>query len=265
MARARCGYRFFFFALFAFFSLIVILAYRVDFPFLHFQKELPYYSGIAWLVILIVMSVVLLFLYRKYKMTAKKRQRRRWIAGVALAIALLTAINPLGTGMLVFLPPVYSETDDPGHYLVLGYYPQAYFTEEITKLFPAGIPRWTRSCIRPIVSRRRQAINYYDKIVDSCFHIYAEWALPQAELELELQRIQIHYPKGPAQEVRWGDWICLSFTDDTLDHEEAKKQREYTYFLFAYNERTHAVRYIASYCQDGGEESPPYFLRLSWE
>jgi len=80
-----------------------------------------------------------------------------------------------------------------------------------------------------------------------------------------MQYAQNYYPEGANQQVQWGDWVCLSFTDDSLDFDEAKDKVDYYYLIFAYNEKTGGVRYIASYSMDCGWEEDPYFLELEWK
>ena len=49
------------------------------------------------------------------------------------------------------------------------------------------------------------------------------------------------------------------------NRDEAKEKIDYYYLIFAYNEKTGGVRYIASYSMDCGREENPYFLSLQWE
>ena len=89
--------------------------------------------------------------------------------------------------------------------------------------------------------------------------------MPEDEFVEELNRIHNYYPEGAKQQVQWGDWVCLNFTDDSLDFDEAKDLIYYYYLIFAYNEKTGGVRYIASYSMDCGREEDPYFLELEWK
>ena len=170
---------------------------------------------------------------------------------------------------LMLIPPVYSETDDPENYLSMGTYAKMY-GDDIYKLFPANIPR---SAIAEGSQwyppdkflDTTKYYYYFQEFVDPSFHIYAEWVLPENEFSEELNRIRNYYPEGAKQQVQWGEWICLSFTDDTLDFSEAKEKIDYYYLIFAYNEKMGAVRYIASYSMDCGRNEDPYFLSLRWE
>lgn len=251
------------------FGLGVFITYREDFVFPKYYTNPVNYIGTAYILIPILVSIVILFLYRKYALLPKKRKKRRWIAGIALAVALLVCVQPIGMASLMLMPPVYSETDDPENYLSMGTYAKMY-GDDIYKLFPANIPR---SAIAEGSQwyppdkflDTTKYYYYFQEVVDPSFHIYAEWVLPENEFSEELNRIRNYYPEGAKQQVQWGEWICLSFTDDTLDFEQAKGKIDYYYLIFAYNENTGGIRYIASYSIGCGREEDPYFLSLQWE
>ena len=247
----------------------VWLTYREDFVFPRYYTNPVNYIGTAYILIPIFAAIIVLLLYRKYALLPEKRKKRRWIAGIALAVALLVCVQPIGMASLMLIPPVYSETDDPENYLSMGTYAKMY-GDDICKLFPANIPR---SAIAEGSQwyppdkflDTTKYYYYFQEVVDPSFHIYAEWVLPENEFSEELNRIRNYYPEGAKQQVQWGEWICLSFTDDTLDFSEAKEKIDYYYLIFAYNEKMGAVRYIASYSMDSGRNEDPYFLSLRWE
>lgn len=247
----------------------VLIIYREDFPFPHFYGNLVNYIGTAYVLIPIVLAITVLWLYRKHLFHSNKRKKRRWIAGIALAIALLVCMQPVGLAGLALIPPVYSETDNPKNYLTMGNYVKMY-GDDIHKLFPANIPR---SAIAEGSNwyppdkflDTTKYYYYFQEVADPSFDIYAEWVLPNDEFAEELNRIQNYYPEGAKQQAQWGDWTCLSFTDDTLDFRRAESLIDYYYLIFAYNEKTGAVRYIASYSMDCGRDEDPYFLVLQWE
>lgn len=247
----------------------VWITYCEDFLFPRLYANPVNYIGTAYVLIPLVLAAVVLFCYWKRAPVPEARKKRRWIARIVFGTALLVALQPLGLASLILMPPVYSETDDPEHYLTLGTYAQMY-GNDIHKLFPANIP----GCAVAQESKgdpadqfpdTTQYYYYYQEVIDPSFQIYAEWILPEGELAAELGRIQNNYPEGPAQQAQWGDWTCLSFTDDTLDFAQAKELIYYYYLIFAYNEQTGAVRYIASYSMDCGREEDPYFLLLQWQ
>ena len=258
-----------FLAFWGLFGTGVRLTYREDFVFPKYYKNPVNYIGTAYILIPILASIVVLFLYRKYALLPEKRKKRRWIAGIASAIALLVCIQPIGMASIMLIPPVYSETDNPENYLIMGRYVKMH-GDTIYKLFPANIPRsavaedswWYPPDKFPDTTKYYY---YFQEVVDPSFHIYAEWLLPEDKFAEELNRIQNYYPEGAVQQVQWGEWTCLSFTDDTLDFEEARDKIDYYYLIFAYNEKTGGVRYIASHSIDRGREEDPYFLLIEWE
>lgn len=247
----------------------VWLTYHEDFVFPRYYTNPVNYIGTAYILIPILAAIIVLFLHRKYVLLPDKRKKRRWIAGIALVLALLVCIQPIGMASIMLMPPVYSETDNPENYLTMGTYAKMH-GDDIYKLFPANIPR---SAIAEGSNwyppdkflETTKYYYYFQEVIDPSFQIYAEWILPEDEFAEELNRIRNYYPDGANQQVKWGNWVCMSFTDDTLDFDEAKDKIDYYYLLFAYNEKTGGVRYIASYSMDCGREEDPYFLELEWK
>ncbi len=247
----------------------VLITYLEDFPFPHFYGNPVNYIGTAYVLIPVLLAITVLWLYRKHLFHSKKRKKRRWIAGVALGGAFLVAALPIGIASLMLIPPVYSETDNPENYLTMGNYVKMY-GDDIHKLFPANIPRsavaeGSKWYPPDKFLDTTKYYYYFQDVVDPSFNVYAEWVLPKNEFTEELNRIQNYYPEGAKQQIQWGEWICLSFTDDTLDFEQAIGKIDYYYLIFAYNENTGGIRYIASYSMGCGREEDPYFLSLQWE
>lgn len=247
----------------------VWLTYCEDFLFPRLYTHPVNYIGVLYVLIPIILAIAVLLLYRKPLFHSKRRKKRRWIAVLALIIALLVCIEPIGPAFLMLVPPVYSQTDNPENYLIMGRYVKMY-GDDIYKLFPANIPRSavaedSRWYPPDQFLDTTKYYYYFQEVVDPSFHIYAEWVLSEKEFAEELNRVHNYYPDGANQQVKWGEWTCLSFTDDTLDFEEAKEKIYYYYLIFAYNENTGGVRYIASYSMDCGREEDPYFLMLQWE
>ena len=94
------------------------------------------------------------------------------------------------------------------------------------------------------------------------FDVFAQWVLPEAAFYEEIQRVQANLADREIYERQWGNWVCLSLTEAVF--EEVTTQ--YYHYFFAYNPKTHMVRYVYSYCQDGGGElASPYFLTMDWD
>ncbi len=254
----------------AFFSLLlkgVFIVYGEEFPFYKFYTNLYNYIGISYVLLPIVLSAIILILYLKVQLIKAKRKKRRIIAIVLMVITFYIAIQPMGIGALNWLPPVYSETDNPENYMIVGTYVQAY-GNSVRKLFPATIPKsavadganWYPPDKFPETTKYYY---YYQRVIDPSFDIYAEWVLTEEEYIFEKQRIDNYYPEGPCYKTQWGDWTCLSFTSDDLSKAN-NLLSHYYYLLFAYNDETNTVRYIASYAMDTGGTEEPYFLELEW-
>ena len=247
----------------------MLITYHEDFPFHRFYTNPANYIGTAYILIPIILSAFVLLLYRKPLFISKKRKKRRWTAGLALGAALLIIVEPIGQVCMILIPPIYSETDDPKNYLTMGTYVNM-FGDDIYKLFPANIPRsviaeGSKWYPPDKFLDTTKYYYYFQEVVDPSFHVYAEWVLTENEFTEELNRIQRYYPEGASKQVQWGEWTCLSFTDDTLDFTETEKLNDYYYLIFAYNEKTGGVRYIASYSMDCGKKENPYFMTLQWE
>ncbi len=248
------------------FGIGALLTYQEDFLFPQFYKHPVNYIGVAYVLLPIIVAIVVFFLYRKPLCGPNQRKKRGWTAGIALGVAIFVAIQPIGIASLVLMPPVYSQTANPGNYLALDTYVQMY-GDGIYKLFPANIPRsavaenskWYPPDKFPETTKYYY---YFQNVIDPSFQIYAEWILTENELAEELVRFQNYYPDGPKQQVQWGDWVCMSFEEDPLAN--AAEISHYYYLMFAYNPETCTVRYIATYGMDATEEDRPYFLSLSW-
>ena len=167
----------------------VLISYCEDFPFPRFYGNLANYIGTAYVLIPIALAITVLWLYRKHLFNSEKCKKRRWIAGIALVVALLICIQPIGLAGLALMPPVYSETNDPENYLKMGNYVKMY-GDDIHKLFPANIPR---SAIAEGSQwyppdkflDSTKYYYYFQDVVDPSFNIYAEWVLPEDEFTEE--------------------------------------------------------------------------------
>lgn len=248
------------------FMLLIVKSYHDDFPFPKLYSDWSYYIGIAYLLFPVIISSVILILYRKNLLLTKKRIIRLAVTALSLIMVLINAINPIGIAFLSLVPPCYSETDESGNYLILGDNIKGY-KGDIYKLFPINIP-WRaiikKSDLNDKYPDTTKYYYHYQDVVDPSFDIYAEWILPEEEFTEEINRIGNYYPEGAVSKEQWGDWVVLNFTDDPIIFEEAKKLDYYYYLIFAYNEKTGGVRYIASYAMDAVETDLPYFIKLEW-
>lgn len=241
------------------------------FPF----PKLSSYVGVlrTWSahVIVFLPTVLLLWIFAMYcrrRLGEQKRKRRTTTATVLLIATLVLVLGPgtMAIYVVSFAPVIHSETDDPDHYLVLGTDLQD-AEDYLHLIFPNQIPEAACHERADSASEERypETTRYYYRyadFVDEDFDLFAQWVLPENDFYEEIQRIQNNLAEEEVFERQWGDWVCLSLTEE--DFEEVT--RYYRHYFFAYNPKTHMVRYVYSYCQDGGGDmASPYFLTMDWE
>lgn len=253
-----------------FFGLMLIgmkLDYEEEFLFPKPGRSLLNYIGIAYVLIPIILMGVVLFLYRRPVYTEEKHSSRRLTAVVMFLLTIFSAGNPYGTAALMLFPTVYSETDNPSHYLQLGRYERMY-ADTLYALFPANIPRsavaegssWYPPDKFPDTT---QYYYFHANDVDPNFDLFAQWVLPDDEFKQETDRFETGRGTEIVYREQKGEWICLYFTD--FKEENIQSYRSYYFVIFAYNEEENMVRYMASYAMDTGGTLVPYFLSLDWD
>ena len=251
-----------------FFSMVfigVMLDYSERFPRAQIYWNPINHIGMFCLLFPITVWIFILVRYRKPILNPKKRNKRLGWSVVLLILSIYIAVNPAGLGAINFMPPVYSQTHNPEDYMVIGTYVQD-FGDSIRRLFPATIPNsaiaedahgWYPPDKFPETTKYYY---YFQDMFDPSFDLCAEWVLPTDEYEAEKERVAYYFPEGAAEEVRWGDWTCLNFGEDPMAR--ASELGYYYYLIFAYNDRTQTVRYIAAYAMD--QYTPPHFVSLPW-
>lgn len=252
-----------------FFGLTLIgmkLDYEEEFLFPKPGRSILNYFGITYVLIPIILMGVVLFLYRRPVYTEKKHRSRRITAVVLFLLTIFSVCNPFGVAGLMLFPTVYSETNDPSHYLQLGRY-ERMDAETIYALFPANIPRsavaegssWYPPDKFPDTTKYYY---FHANDVDPNYELYAQWVLPDDEFEQEIERFETDRLEEIVYREQKGEWTCLHFTE----HKEENVEHCHYYFfvIFAYNEEENMVRYIASYAMDTGGTLVPYYLSLDW-
>lgn len=105
---------------------------------------------------------------------------------------------------------------------------------------------------------------HYYRFLDYTYDIYAEWPLDGDKFTEEVKRargVMEESKHGIFLEINKGDFTCLI---RYLGNEPFKKATDnYTYFIFAYNEKTNVVRYIMCDSLENGVDQP-YYLQLEW-
>lgn len=245
----------------------MIIVWKNEFLFPKPGKTFFNYIGIANIIIPLILMTVVILLYRKTTYNGKKKHRRRSVAITLVILTALIVFEPIGKVMLLAIPPVYSETDDPCHYLQLGYYEREYGSA-INELFPQTIPRSAvaedSSWYPPDKFPDTTKYYYYHALeMDPNFDLYAEWVLPEDEYLQEVERFEVGRSEKIMYREQRGDWTCLHFTDHKADI--AGTYAYYRFVIFAYNDEENAVRYIMSYAQEPKGVVDPYFLSLEWQ
>lgn len=238
------------------------LVYSAEFRFPKFYTGFSHYWGTIYVVVPILLFGAVLWMYLRTRLNREVRRKRRiraiWL--VVIEILFRIVFTPWGTAGLMLAPPVYSETQDPKNYMILG--DEEAHSADLLKLFPTGIP----SSGVDLESLRDPPVEYLDTtryyyfrgdFIDPSFEIYAQWELPPEKLAAEQTRLYTAFDGYEIETEQRGDWTCLHFDD-------GQPGRMYDYLFFAWNEEQGLVRYVAAYAMDEFEKGP-MFLELDWE
>lgn len=237
--------------------------WKTQFRFCTFTPE---FLSAVWLpchvnpIALTVMNGVMLLLGKN----AQRLLRRRFAVNVLTILSVIAVIlSFFSTLICAYAFPAYlhSETSDPAQYLRLdkGMQESRQHPEIFDALFPQEIPQaagdgggvWPRN------SGFAHTTRYYYAYVD-CFaaeyDVFAQWTLPQAEYDAAKSAAAKHAVRTEHK----GAWTCISYTDIS-DYDPADGCEV---LLFAYNDATRTVRYIAALSHY--EDTEPYYLSLDW-
>ncbi len=122
---------------------------------------------------------------------------------------------------------------------------------------------------------------YYCYHTTSTYDIYAQWPLDEAEFATEKERVRTlfehqdvnqkacrglpfwEYKDFLFYEQTVGDYHCLMIYDGFDKPFEETSSDEYSYWMFAYNDKENLVRYLHG-ANWSVEDMQPYYLSLSW-
>lgn len=238
------------------------LVYSAQFRFPKLYSGFSHYWGTLYVVVPLGMSMVLFWMYLRSRLNREARENRKiraiWL--VILELLFIFGFSPWGTAGLMLAPPVYSETDDPKNYMILG--DEEAHSPSLLKLFPTGIPASgvdRETLMDPPVEYLDTTRYYYfcGDFIDPGFEIYAQWELPPEQIESERARLVSAFEGCEIETEHRGGWTLLHFDD-------GQPGRSYDYLFFAWNEEEGQVRYVAAYAMDEYEKGP-MFLELDWE
>ncbi len=248
-------------------SVLAMIAYVVSqkIAFVHLNIDGDFIRGFLFgncgVIVILFLSLTLVWLNRKEEHRKKRQKVKKIICGI-----LIVAFVPFGIfsfwaflgGMLFF---GYSLTYDIEDYLVLDPRIQNDYGAEIDAVFPDEVPQSALDAPgREFDLGVPLTTKYYYKhtiVLEPDFDLVAEWVLPEEEYIRAKEEIQ----KPVLHTEEKGDWVCLYYAD-TQEYEDWENEY-YWLLIFAYNDKTRRVRYIASYAIDSFPEGP-YYLSLDW-
>lgn len=252
------------------FTILPILVYagvnlinKMQFRYSHFTAKDFLWNFIlcfGWFLIM-VMGVVSFLLCRKKFSFSKGRKRRKTASEILILCCFALIVPSLLTSVFAigFVPTVYSQTTDVADYLILDSTVEDVYGEEIRRIFPEKIPESAGKKGDGWVDSYPYTTRYYymyQSAIDHSFDIYAEWSLPEDEF---LQAVN-DAPDNYVHSENKGEWNCFYYID--TEQEVEADQTYYWFLIFAYNEQTHSVRYIASYAIDS--QNAPYYQTVEW-
>ena len=238
---------------------------KLQFRFSRFTAEdflWNFLLSFGWFLIFVMALVSLLLCVKKYSFS--KGRKRRKTASEILILFCVALIMPSVLSSLFaigFVPTVNSQTTDVDNYLLLDSRVEEIYGDEIKLIFPEEIPDsadkkddgWSGTY--PYTTRYYYM---YQATIDESFDLFAEWSLTEDEFLKAVDDAPDNYVHSEYK----GDWNCLYYADTEQVLEEGLIGSYYWFLIFAYNEQTNSVRYIASYAIDS--PSGPYYLTVEW-
>ncbi len=237
----------------------------VAFQFLFFTVTLLIYAypkfhpGAVWYMVLSVLPTVLVVLLRKIKLPWQKVTRKILLVLCAISLLCSLVICRLPAGIMAI-----SETTDFAEYRDVDADCLANRDPFFQELFPMW-PNYIESIVTPdgdIETVYLDARYYYRylSIMDYTYDIYAEWPLDEETFNKEVARVTKLFEEKNFQTIQKGNYTCLVYSDDPVFEEVTDS---YTYYIFAYDERSLKVRYICCCSLENGADQP-YYLSLDW-
>lgn len=243
-------------ALTVLFDAFMLAMYPLDYRFLCYKPAWGDIIATAIVLVPVIVLGIILLMYRKPRINEKRQRLRRTCATVMVFVLIFAemALLPLQTVILAWCYDVYSFTDKPKNYMELDKYTEVY-ADDLYRVFPAVIPREVR-----YNESKTDSTKYYYKYqdcIDPWFDIAAEWQLSDESFNAEVARITAMSDNITQK----GDWTCVFLSENG---EEQIGWHSYYILMFAYNDSTDTVRYIAAYSMDTAGSQTPYYLELEW-
>lgn len=159
---------------------------------------------------------------------------------------------------------IYSETEDPRNYLIVGTMEKEKLGEDLTLMFPDQVPEYALGEQGSPSPDTTRYYNYADENWDTRVELYAQWVLTEEDFAAERSRIQDVFSQKITNQGHIGNWEYWSIHQDPSSciTDERKYQSGHFYLFFACDEATGTVRYVASYASAGFYV--PAFCSLDW-
>ncbi len=246
-------------------SLCAMVVFVILCKFSFIQLDFENFLLFSWpsaitLSLMFILALTITLLNRK-KQPEKRKQKLKALASSFLSLLMI----PLGfCSFILCLFSLFfnqSLTYDIDDYLVIDSWIDEDYGAEIDAVFPDEVPQ---SAIKNPDRYSDKGIplttKYYYKhtyVLDPDFDLIAEWILPEKEYDLAKKEISASVKHTEKR----GNWV-LNYYADTQEPEDWD-DAHYWFLIFAYNDSTRQVRYIAAYAIDSFPEGP-YYLSLDW-
>ena len=256
-----------------FLLLFLMLTFLIGFPgrFLH-VKRAEWFSSWVWSMV----GTFLIPVSAAGIMIALERLRRRMDSTVRQFITIVVFLCYALFGNIGFfvsyigscMTGVYSETEDPADYLIVGTMEKKELGEDLYRMFPNQIPEYALGEQGHPCPETTRYYNYVDESWDQRFELYAQWKLTDEDFETERNRIQEVFAGEITACGNIGEWEFWSTQMDPSPciADEWYYDRGYSgqnFLFFACHEETGMVRYVASYASEGFYV--PAFCSLDWD
>lgn len=235
---------------------------------LDFVHKLILFPIQYFFLIQFLLCLTIYLLYKKNKKIGKKKDRKK---ALCIFITILWAISLLLSPIVFtvhWLAGYCSATTNPNNYLEIDEEQLLFEWDDIYQLFPYRIPSSVKQPFYGDFSTTKYHYAYCDEFLNAeSMYMFAEWQLKekpewewQSEDEYEEEKERILSKDNIMMKEVKGDWECVYLVPSTQRGEHDYYSNYYYYLIFAYNDETRTVRYIAEF----GYKTDPYHLQLDW-
>lgn len=232
----------------------------------------------------ILAAVLFLLPSVAYAVFSKVGLARVWTHKAKRILLIVVVLSTPAWLLAPFAVISHSETTDIRHYRKFDPECSVGRSDIFNALFPEW-PNYIGSVKRPDGSWETVYLDarylYRDlAAIDPIYDVYAEWPLEEDAFQAEIDRVRELFQRESSPEdgerqywdyvtVEKGDYVChiLSQHGDPVfeSPDSAGNFDSYSYYIFAYDEASHRVRYLHCYSMQHCDGDPgPYYLTLEW-